>query len=157
VEAGAQCGLLVPEETILRDLSLAECEDILRTERVGRIAVRDADGVYIVPLHYAFADGAIYGHAAPGKKLRLMRLWPHVALQVDRIAGPAEWKSVLVQGAFRELTDEEEQIHARQVLVRAFEGNPLLVTAGHGHRTTLADAIVFRIEPADITGCAEGC
>ena len=148
--------MLVPEVTTLRDLSLAECEDILRAQTVGRIAVRDADGVYIVPIHYAFAEGAVFGHAAPGKKLRLMRLWPHVALQVDTIVNPVEWKSVLVQGAFRELTGEEEQIHARQVLVRAFEGNPLLVTAGHGHRTTLAEAIVFRIDPAEITGCAEG-
>lgn len=140
----------------MRDLSLAECEDILKTQTVGRIAVRDADGVYIVPLHFAFAEGSIFGHAAPGKKLRLMRLWPHVAFQVDVITSPVEWKSVLVQGAFRELTDSEEQIHARQVLVRAFEGNHALVTAGHGHRTTLADATVFRIDPAEVTGCAEG-
>ncbi len=140
----------------MRDLSLAECEDVLRSQTVGRLAVRDADGVYIVPLHYAFAEGAVFGHAAPGKKLRLMRLWQHVALQVDIITSPAEWKSVLVQGAFRELTADHEQVHARQVLVRAFDGNPVLVTAGHGHRTTLAEAIVFRIDPAEITGCAEG-
>ena len=156
MEAGANCGLLVPEVTTLRDLSLAECEDILRAQTVGRIAVRDADAADHEAHHYAIADGAVFGHAAPGKKLRLMRLWPHVALQVDTIVNPVEWKSVLVQGAFRELTGEEEQIHARQVLVRAFEGNPLLVTAGHGHRTTLAEAIVFRIDPAEIAGCAEG-
>jgi nitroimidazol reductase NimA-like FMN-containing flavoprotein (pyridoxamine 5'-phosphate oxidase superfamily) len=147
---------LAEEVSAVRDLSLAECEDILRAQTVGRVAVRDADGVYVVPIHYAFAEGAVFGHAPPGKKLRLMRLWPHVALQVDTISSPVEWKSVLVQGAFRELTGEEEQVHARQVLVRAFEGNPALVTAGHGHRATLAEAIVFRIDPAEITGCAEG-
>ncbi len=140
----------------MRDLSLAECEDILRSQAVGRIAMRDADGVYVVPIHYAFAEGAVFAHAAPGKKLRLMRLWPHVALEVDTIVSPTEWKSVLVQGAFHELTGEPDQVHARQVLLRAFDGNHAAVTAGHGHRTTLAEAVVFRIDPAEITGCAEG-
>lgn len=140
----------------MRDLSLAECEDILRAQSVGRIGVRDADGVYVVPIHYAFAEGMIYAHTAPGKKLRLMRLWPHVALEVDTITSPTEWKSVLVQGAFHELTGEADQVHARQVLLRAFEGNHSAVTAGHGHRTTLAEAVVFRIDPAHISGCAEG-
>jgi hypothetical protein len=42
------------------------------------------------------------------------------------------------------------------LLLRAFEGNLWWVTAGHGHRTTLWDAILYRIEIDEITGMAQG-
>ena len=137
---------------MLNDLSLADCEDLLLTEKVGRLAVRDEEGVYIVPLQYAFADGYIYGHASPGKKIRLMRLWPRVGFQVDRMGIGEGWSSVLVQGTFHELTTEGDRIHARQVLLRAFGGHAGEVTFGHGHRTTLAEAVLFRIVPYELTG-----
>ncbi|HMO95266.1 MAG TPA: pyridoxamine 5'-phosphate oxidase family protein [Tepidiformaceae bacterium] len=141
---------------MLRDLSLAECEDLLLSQKVGRLAVRDEDGVYVVPLQYAFADGYIYGHASPGKKIRLMRLWPRVGFQVDMIGQGECWASVLVQGTFYELTSEADRVHARQVLLRAFGGHAGEVTFGHGHRTTLAEAVLFRIVPYEVTGKALG-
>lgn len=137
---------------MLRDLSLGECEDLLLGQKLGRLAVRDEEGVYVVPLQYAFADGYIYGHASPGKKVRLMRLWPRVAFQVDHIGEGTCWTSVLVQGTYHELTTDEERVHARQVLLRAFGGRAGEVTFGHGHRTTLAEAILFKIVPYEVSG-----
>lgn len=139
---------------MLRDLSLAECETLLLKQKLGRIAVRDEEGVYVVPLQYAWADGAVYGHASPGKKIRLMRLWPRVAFQVDEIGIGEWWTSVVVQGTYFELHTEEERTHARQVLLRAFGGRANEVTFGHGHRTTLAEAILFRIVPYEVSGKA---
>lgn len=139
---------------MLRDLSLGECENLLLSQKLGRLAVRENDGVYLVPLQYAWADGYIYGHASPGKKIRLMRLWPRVAFQVDQIGIGECWTSVLVQGTYFELHTEEERTHARQVLLRAFGGHAGEVTFGHGHRTTLAEAILFRIVPYEVSGKA---
>jgi uncharacterized protein len=139
----------------LRELSVAECDRFLRARRIGRIAIRDAEGAYVVPISYAFADGCIYCHAAPGHKVTLMRRWPHVAFEVDDIRNPATWRSVLVQGKFEELTTEEDRFRARALLLRAFEGSLMSVTAGHGHRTTLAEAVLFRIRIESITGRAE--
>ncbi len=141
---------------MLKDLSIGECDDLLLAGRVGRLAVRDEEGVYIVPLQYGFADGYIYGHASPGKKIRLMRLWPRVAFQVDQMGAGECWQSVLVQGTFHEAVTEEERVHARQVLLRAFGGHAGEVTFGHGHRTTLAEAILFKIVPYEVTGKALG-
>jgi nitroimidazol reductase NimA-like FMN-containing flavoprotein (pyridoxamine 5'-phosphate oxidase superfamily) len=140
----------------LRELTRDECEALLRRHRVGRIGVRDAAGTYIVPLSYAFDGEFVYGHAASGRKISLMRLWPHVALEVDEIEEESRWRSVLVRGRYEELADEAEQARARLRLVRAFNGNPALVTAGHGHRVHLADAIIFRIRVEEVTGRAEG-
>lgn len=141
---------------MLRELSSAECEAILRRHRFGRLGVRDAEGAYIVPLSYAFEDGAVYAHAAPGRKIALMRRWPHVAFQVDEIEDGAHWRSVLLRGRFEELRDDGGRERARLLLVKAFEGNLMSVTAGHGHRTHLADAILFRIVIEGISGRAEG-
>lgn len=140
---------------MLRELTTAECIEFLRHHRIARLAIRDAEGVYVVPISYAYGDGAIYGHAAPGKKVQLARRWPHVAVQVDEIWNPATWKSVLVQGRWHELDAEEDRFRARSLLLRAFEGSLMSATAGHGHRTTLADAVIFRVSVETISGRAE--
>jgi len=141
---------------MLRELATSECEEILQRHRFGRLGVRDAEGVYIVPLSFAYDDHAVFAHAPLGRKVSLMRRWPHVAFQVDEVEDAAHWRSVLVQGRFEELRENGEQAHARLLLVRAFEGNPMSVTAGHGHRTHLADAILFRIRVEEMSGRAEG-
>jgi nitroimidazol reductase NimA-like FMN-containing flavoprotein (pyridoxamine 5'-phosphate oxidase superfamily) len=140
---------------MLRELSAEECEALLRRHHFGRVAMRDAEGAYLVPISYAFADDAVYGHAAPGRKIMLMRRWPHVAFQVDEIENGAHWRSVIVRGRFEELKDEASQFRARMLLLKVFEGDHMSVTAGHGHRTTLADAVLFRIRAEEITGRAE--
>lgn len=140
----------------MRELSVGECQEILRRHRIGRLAMRDVEGAYIVPISYAFQGGEIHAHAAPGQKIRLMRLWPHVAFQVDEVEDAAHWRSVLVRGRYEEVESEEEKQLSRLLLLRAFEGNPMSVTAGHGHRTSLADAVLFRVTGNEITGRAEG-
>lgn len=140
---------------MLRELTIDECESLLRRHRHGHIAMRDAEGAYVVPISYAYADGAIYGHAAPGRKIALMRRWPHVAFQVEDVEHGARWRSVVVRGRFEELHGEDDQFRCRALLLKAFEGNHMSLTAGHGHRTTLADAVLFRIRIEEMTGRAE--
>ncbi len=140
---------------MLRELPLAECHQLLLHNRIGRLAMRDAEGAYVVPISYAYGDGAIYGHAAPGRKIALMRRWPHVSLLVDEVQSPARWRSVLARGKWEELHTEEDKFRARALLLRAFEGSLMSVTAGHGHRTSLGEAIIFRIVIEEISGRAE--
>lgn len=141
---------------MIRELSPAECDAVLHGHRIGRIGIRDAEGVYLVPIGYAFDGEHIYGHAASGRKISLMRRWPHVAFEVDEVEDESRWRSVLIRGRFEEIIDDAGQARARLRLLRTFGGNPLHVTAGHGHRVHLADAIVFRIRIEEITGRTEG-
>ena len=140
----------------MRDLSPAECQDLLAGHRFGRLGVRDAEGVDIVPISYALDGDSIVGHSPAGHKLQLMRLWPHVGFEVDEVRNIAQWRSVLVRGRFREVVAEDERTAARIALLRAFEGSVSAVTAGHGHHVTLADAALFRICIDSLTGRAEG-
>lgn len=139
----------------VREMSLSECEDALLAARVGRIGVRCEEGVYIVPVAFAFAEGAIFGHSPPGKKVALFRRWPHVGFQVDVVRSMTNWQSVLAQGRWHELVQEEDKVHARAALLRAFGGNLWWTTAGHGHQTSLADALLYRIDIEEISGRAQ--
>lgn len=148
----------LPGETAvnLRELSFLESEQILKRGRIAHLAMRDAEGAYIVTVVYVYANGYLFGHAASGRKVTLMRRWPHVSLLVEEVENLHRWRSVQVRGRYEEIHDEAEKQHARLLLVRAFEGNLMSVTAGHGHRTSLADAVLFRVRPEEITGRSQG-
>ena len=141
---------------MIRDLSTSEMTALLKRHRFGRLGVRDVEGVAVVPISYVLDRDSLICHSPAGHKLQLMRLWNHVGLAVDEIDDEEHWMSVLVQGRFHELTDPAQQQEARLTLLKAFDGNPEAVTAGHGRRTTLADAIVFRISIDSLAGRAQG-
>lgn len=141
----------------MRELGYDECIEILSHHRFGRLAVRDADGVYIVPISYVLEGDALYGHAPPGHKVQLMRLWPHIAIEVDEVQDVGHWRSVLVRGRFEEIFDEEQKTAARMRLLKAAGGELTAVTAGHGHRVSLAEAVLFRLAVSEVSGRAENC
>jgi nitroimidazol reductase NimA-like FMN-containing flavoprotein (pyridoxamine 5'-phosphate oxidase superfamily) len=142
---------------VLRALTADECERFLQSRRLGRLAFREGTGVAVVPISYAYGDGALYGHSPPGHKVSAMRLWPYVAVLVDQVDNMAHWRSVLVRGHWEDLQVEEARTRARLLLLRAFEGRISSVTAGHGHSTSLGDAVMFQIRIDEITGRAENC
>jgi len=86
-----------------RSLRREECAVVLARNRVGRIAFARGNRIDIVPLHYVFADGELYGRTAPDTRLRgagrnFSNAWP-VAFEVDEVDGPFEWRSVVVHGS----------------------------------------------------------
>lgn len=85
--------------TNIRNLTRREMEDLLRRNRVGRIAFLNGRRVDIEPISYVFAEGALYGRAAPGTRTQALKAQPWVAVQVDEIRGPFDWESVVVKGS----------------------------------------------------------
>ena len=135
----------------LLELTREECEAILRRGRIGRLAVAEGNVPYVVPVSFVFADDAIYGHTSPGHKLTLLRGARACAILVDEIQDFAVWSSVLARGRWNELTDDEGTFRARSLILARF-GDPWWATAGHGHRTTLADAVFYRVDIESLTG-----
>lgn len=82
----------------IRELTRAEIETFLRQHSVGRIAFTDGHRVDIEPISYAYAEGAIYGRAAPGTRMNALRGQPWVAFEVDDIRSQSDWESVVVKG-----------------------------------------------------------
>jgi len=94
-------------------LDEAECRSRLRSRTLGRIAVKLADDLVIVPVYYAVMDDDIVFRTAPGTKLSAALLKTKVAFEVD---GAAPGWSVLVRGHVEEIRKQEEQARARSVL-----------------------------------------
>ena len=52
----------------IRTLSESESKAVLAAHRVARLACANNWRPYIVPIHYVYADDAIYGFSLPGKR-----------------------------------------------------------------------------------------
>jgi len=75
-----------------------ECEAILARNSVGRIAFALQDRVSIVPVHYVYESGWIYGRTAAVGKLRELLRNRRIAFEVDEHSPLAGWRSVVVRG-----------------------------------------------------------
>lgn len=112
----------------IRELTRAECEQLLSRKHVGRIAFTFRDKVDIEPIGYVFTDGTIYARTTPGTKLTVIAHHPWVAFEVDEVRGPLEWQSVVVKGTVYLVAEDrtphavEAFEHAKDVLQEAMPG-----------------------------------
>ena len=91
-----------------RELSLGEVDKFLRGQRIARLGCH-ADGVtYIVPLIYAYEDGAVVAVTTEGRKTAMLRENPRVCVEVDEydVDGKGSWRSVVAHGTCEELAGE---------------------------------------------------
>ena len=97
-----------------------DIEELLRTAIVGRIACGgdavDGGRPFLVPLAYGYDGAAVYAHSGPGRKLRTMRRQPLVTFEVDEATAADQWRSVIAEGRFEELTDPAARAAALRVI-----------------------------------------
>ncbi len=134
---------------------LAQMEGMLRDGGWGSLAVRDGEGVYAVPLNYAYADGRVIFHCAlEGKKLDCIRRDPRVCFTVARQPGfvrehpggkPCEVDSdsVICRGTARILEDPDERLDALNDFNRAFRPD---ADALRADQVTRCAAVVIEID-----------
>ena len=127
-------------------LTSEEIQDVLTRGRHAHLACSLGDQPYIVPINYAYDGEALYSYSAPGRKIGVMRAQPRVCAQIGEIEGPSDWRSVVVEGVFEELTDERE----RQAAIHLMTGNGAVVNRGLGPLSS--QVIVYRIRILDIGG-----
>ncbi len=135
-----------------RDLTREEIEAVLARHHVGRMAFAVTTSVDIEPVHYVFADGALYGRTTPGTKLTALKHQPWVAFEIDEVDGPFDWRSVVIKGTvYFPLPDEashpaDAYEHAvgviRTLMPQAFTPDDPVP-----HRT-----ILFRLHVHELTG-----
>jgi len=92
-----------------RELSPREVDEFLRGQRIARLGCH-ADGVtYVVPLIYAYEDGAVVTVTTEGRKTAMLRENPRVCVEVDQYDadGKGSWRSVIAHGTCEGLAGEE--------------------------------------------------
>lgn len=136
----------------LGTLEARECEALLKRQDVGRLAFALQDRVGIVPVHYVYDEGWIYGRTEPEGKLVPILRNRRVAFEVDEIRGMFSWESVVVHGSLYLIeadTDEKEKAaHDKAVqLLRRI----LPTTLGKADPVPFRDQL-FRIAVSEMTG-----
>jgi len=83
----------------VRDVSLDECQDLLESRQVGRIAFTDPEGPVVLPVNYVMVGGCVVVATSPYGSLARNATSASVAFEVDDIDEFTEsgW-SVLVRG-----------------------------------------------------------
>ncbi len=141
---------------VMRDLSQAEIDELLRMERVAHVAVIDGDTPYVGPLSYIYADGDVIFRTLEGRRLDALRQHPRVSMSVTRTGpGAADWSTVLVIGTAEIIADRSESSgYVAQIIAK--------YRAAYGVMDSMPDwmldpvAHVVRIIPEAITGKAAG-
>ncbi|WP_431323265.1 pyridoxamine 5'-phosphate oxidase family protein [Rhizobium sp. YTU87027] len=104
----------------LRNMTQAECLETLNGAHYGHLACCNEGQPYLVPTYFAFKARVAYSFSMPGRKVEWMRKNPNVCLQVEEWLSEGSWKSVVVNGRFQELPDDdawhEERLHAWSLL-----------------------------------------
>ena len=91
-------------------LERGEIEDLLLEQCVGRIGCHANGKTIVVPVTYAYDGKRILAHTGIGEKIAMMRVNPDVCFEVDRIQDLRNWRSVVIQGRYRELKGEEATV-----------------------------------------------
>lgn len=101
---------------IVCEMRDADCYGVINKQFIGRLASCAKDLPYVVPVQYALSQGLIYSFSMPGRKIDNMRENPKVCLQVDELQDHRHWKSVIIEGGFRELFTVDDRQQAWEIL-----------------------------------------
>jgi uncharacterized protein len=93
---------------IPRELSGREIDDFLRGQRIARLGCHAGGTTYVVPLIYAYEEGAVVAVTTEGRKTAMLRENPRVCVEVDEYDadGRGSWRSVIAHGSYEELTGD---------------------------------------------------
>ena len=134
---------------LLRVLGTSEdLEAILARNDVGRIAFALQDRVSVVPVHYVYEGGWIYGRTAAGGKLRGILRNRRIAFEVDEHTELFEWRSVVVRGPLYLIGPSDRSTYPKAVsLIRRLMPATLTDSDPVPFRNQL-----FRIRAVEISG-----
>ncbi len=141
-------------EAVFQVLNRAECDALLLSQSVGRLAFAFRDRVDIEPIHFVYQDGSIYGRTQFGTKATVLAHHPWVAFEVDEVRALFDWQSVVIHGRI-EFPDPDgappqQEQYAKAVL--AFR--TLVPNAFTDDDPTPAREFVFVIAVQEISGRA---
>ena len=108
------------------DLSDDEITALLESVGYGHLACCNNDKPYVVPVHYAYHDGAVLIYTTEGKKFEILKDNPNVCLQVEDVTDERHWSSVIVDGTAAQLTIGPER---EEALRKILERSPTLIPA----------------------------
>lgn len=95
----------------MRELTPDEIEEFLRGQRIARLGCHAGGETYVVPVIYAYGDGAVVTVTQEGRKVAMLRENPRVCVEIDEYDTDSRgsWRSVIAYGNAEELAGDEIQ------------------------------------------------
>lgn len=137
----------------IKDMSRGEMLALLLRVGYGHLGCARDGHPYIVPMHYAFDSQDLYFLTTEGTKTEFISANHEVCFQVEEVTDALHWRSVMVTGRAKRLTEWDELERAMQLIT---ERNPTLTPALN--RTEIGawkrrnNIAVYRVRPEAVYG-----
>jgi nitroimidazol reductase NimA-like FMN-containing flavoprotein (pyridoxamine 5'-phosphate oxidase superfamily) len=134
-------------------MATGEMTALLLRVGFGHLGCTRDDHPYVVPMHYAYDGQELYFLTTEGTKTEFIAANHEVCFQVEEITDPSSWRSVMLIGNAKKITQPDEAERAMQLIS---ERNPTLTPAlnktesGAWHRPN--NIAIYRVEPSAIYG-----
>lgn len=92
---------------MLTELAPDIIETMLTNQYFGRIGCAAGNRVLIEPVMYYYDGHFIYGLTRQGTKTQFLQKNPFVAFEIDEMISPDIWRSVVIEGIYEELQNED--------------------------------------------------
>ena len=98
------------------ELTQAECQSLLRSGVVGRLALSTPGGPHVIPINYSVVDDAIIVRTSPYSLLGTYGRGTTIAFEIDQFDHEYQrgW-SVVARGRAEFVTEQDELDHIRSV------------------------------------------
>lgn len=139
----------------IEELNNSQIAEVLQRVGYGHLGMSRGVYPYVVPIHYVYKDQIIYFFTTEGKKTEIIRSNPEICLQVEEVTDSKHWKSVIVVGTARRVSEKEEIDRAMEAILAV---NPTLTPAlsvrwmDFWVRENVE--VIYRVIPRMITGRA---
>lgn len=131
-------------------MSAAEIDDFIMVQKVGRVGCHVGGVTYVVPVIFAWDTDGFYIYTTEGQKVSMMRQNSSVCFEVDEYLVDGSWRSVIVQGVYEELHDDDA-VHAKRILTERLSSSTGAARES-GDRGEGRVPVAFRIRPLEMTG-----
>jgi uncharacterized protein len=136
------------------EMSSKEIYELLRKVGYGHLGFIHEGKPYVMPMHYYLEGEEIYMFTTEGMKTHDIDASPEICLQVEEVINdPLHWRSVIVAGQAKRLTEQLEIARVRKLIK---EVNPTLSPAinrtwidSWGRAEVVA---IYRVYPSEMSG-----
>ena len=91
-------------------LTSQEIEAFVASNYIAYLACSDSNTPYIVPITYYYDEpsNSLISYTTEGRKISILRANPQISLIVSEIQDLTNWKTVILEGKFEELSGMDE-------------------------------------------------
>ena len=146
---------------MIQKLDKTKCRLLLSQNYIGHLSYIFNNKPYVVPITYYYDDmtNAIIGYSGIGHKIRALRINRDVSMEVSEVASVNNWKSVLVQGTYREFEGSTALMNLHKFaegvkdIIKNVEGKELSFISDFSNKIYKeGQPVVFKIDVEELTG-----